>query len=192
MSDTDPLALLDLTAREFRSRLAAIGPDQWSLPTPCDEWDVRGLVNHVVAANRVTVVMMEGGSADEAIAGRPADELGDDPLAAFDESVAAQRAAFAEPGALHKTCRHVVGELPAAMVLGMRTGDMTLHTWDLARAVGGDEVLRPELVEAGWSGLEPIAEVLPQTGFFGAGPSGDVGPDAPLQDRLLDLSGRRP
>ena len=78
------------------------------------------------------------------------------------------------------------------MLLGFRTGDNLLHTWDLARAVGGDETLDPGAVEAVWAVLEPMAPMIPSIGVFGSGPSGSVGADAPLQTRLLDLSGRRP
>ena len=43
-----------------------------------------------------------------------------------------------------------------------------------------------------WTQLAPMTPFIAQTGVFGAGPSGEVGQDAPLQVRLLDLTGRRP
>jgi hypothetical protein len=49
-----------------------------------------------------------------------------------------------------------------------------------------------ELVEAVWAQLAPMAPFIARTGVFGVGPSGEVGEDAPLQVRVLDLSGRRP
>jgi hypothetical protein len=70
--------------------------------------------------------------------------------------------------------------------------DYVLHTWDLARALGGDETLPDQLAVSCWSALEPLAPFIRQTGVFGEGPSGTVEDDAPLQFRLLDLSGGRP
>ena len=83
-------------------------------------------------------------------------------------------------------------DMPGAQLLGFRIGGLTLHAWDLARAVGGEETLDADLVEAVWAQLSPMTPFIEQTGVFGAGPSGDVGEDTPLQLRLLDLSGRRP
>jgi len=90
------------------------------------------------------------------------------------------------------TVHHMVGDIPAAMLLGFRIGDLTLHSWDLARAIQADESLDPVLVEAVWETVSPMRDSIGQTGVFGDGPSGDLSDDAPLQVRLLDLTGRRP
>jgi hypothetical protein len=71
-------------------------------------------------------------------------------------------------------------------------GDALLHAWDLARAISADEHLAPELVHEVWAGMSPMAGFIGKSGFFGSGPSGEVGEDAAPQDRLFDLSGRRP
>ena len=78
------------------------------------------------------------------------------------------------------------------MLLAFRIGDNLLHAWDLARACGFDETLDADAVAATWAALEPMAPMIPSIGVFGSGPSGSVGADAPIQVRLLDLSGRRP
>ena len=83
------------------------------------------------------------------------DQLGTDPVDARRRSVADERATFAEPGALERTVHHPAGDMPGAMLLGLRTTDNLLHAWDLARAVGGDEALDPDLVTLVWSRLEP-------------------------------------
>jgi uncharacterized protein (TIGR03086 family) len=139
------------------------------------------------------VRLLDGATADEVIASFDSDALGDDPLAAFEDSSAAETEAFAEPGALDRTVHHPgAGDVPGAMLLGFRTGDYLLHAWDLARACGLDESLGADVVAATWDALEPMAAMIPSFGVFGSGPSGRVGADAPLQVQLLDLSGRRP
>ena len=85
-----------------------------------------------------------------------------------------------------------MGEIPCAQFLGMRVADALLHAWDLARAIGADEQLPAGLVAEVWAVMSPMAALIGSSGFFGSGPSGQVDEDAPLQLRLLDLSGRRP
>jgi uncharacterized protein (TIGR03086 family) len=89
-------------------------------------------------------------------------------------------------------CHHPIGDVSGADLLGFRVTDLTLHAWDLARAIGADDTLDVDLVELIWSRVEPILPVLVDTGLFGDGPSGAVGDDAPTQLRLLDATGRRP
>ncbi len=187
------LDTLDRASAGFAEALRRVGSDQWGLPTPCTEWTVRDLANHVVVGGRMSAMLLHGASAEEVRALFGADMVGDAPTKAFAESSAEERAAFAEPGALDRIVHHPgAGDLSGAMLLGFRTGDNLLHTWDLARSVGGDETLDPGAVEAVWAVLEPMAPMIGSIGVFGSGPSGSVGEDAPLQTRLLDLSGRRP
>jgi hypothetical protein len=84
-----------------------------------------------------------------------------------------------------------VGDRPAAQLLGFRVADYTFHAWDLAHAIGADEQLHDGLVRELWQVMAPMAPVLGESGQFGTGPSADLDPKAPLQTRLLDLSGRR-
>lgn len=83
-------------------------------------------------------------------------------------------------------------QMPGSQLLNFRAGDLILHSWDLARAIGVDETLADGPVAYVWEALQPMAPIIGQIGQFGTGPSGDVGEDAPLQQRLLDLTGRRP
>jgi uncharacterized protein (TIGR03086 family) len=188
----DSFQLLGRAGAEFRLRLNLVRDDQWARPTPCAEWDVRGLVNHVVTANLTTERLLHGASRDETIAMIGADFRGDDPIAAFERSAELQAAALGEPGALDRVVAHPAFDMPGARLLEFRIGDMLLHAWDLARAIGADEALDPEVVDSVWESLAPLADALPGSGAFSSGASGTVGEDAPKLVRLLDLSGRRP
>ncbi|MDO9486293.1 MAG: TIGR03086 family metal-binding protein [Actinomycetota bacterium] len=188
----DPLAPLDSASLEFRSRLATITPDQWQQPTDLGNWTVRELIDHVTGANRMSVVLLGGGSREEAIASMASAAADTDLLASFDESTAAQRAAFATPGAFEMVVPHPAGDIPGGRLFGFRLVDLTIHAWDLARATGGDLDLNPMIVTSLWETLSPTAPHLVATGVFGEGASGAVADDAPVQQRLLDMLGRRP
>ena len=51
-------------------------------------------------------------------------------------------------------------DMPGAQPLGFRIGGLTLHAWDLARAVGGEETLDADLVEAVWAQLSPMTPFI--------------------------------
>lgn len=189
----DAFESLNRARGEFDRRLRAVADEHWGLPTPCEGWTVRDLVHHVVGSNRMAVLLLAGKPMEEAVMAMVGDEvLGDDPVAAFVESADEQEAAFRQPGAFESTCHHAIGDITGEMLFGFRVTDMTLHAWDLARAIGADEALDSELARLLWERMQPLTPFIAETGRFGAGPSGEVGEDAPLQTRLLDLSGRRP
>ena len=187
----DQFDVLDRGGAQFARVLGAVTPQDWASPTPCEGWTVRDLVVHVVGGTVMSVALLQGATGEEAFALLQTDVLGDEPVdtfrAAQDELSAAFRATD-----LETTVHHMVGDIPAAMLLGFRIGDLTLHSWDLARAIQADETLDPVLVQAVWDAVSPLGAGISQTGVFGDGPSGGVAEDAPLHLRLLDLTGRRP
>lgn len=190
----DPIAALTVSRREFESRLGHIGEDQWNQPTPCAEWSVRDLVNHVMLGTRMSVQLLAGASREDVIAGFGDDLVrgGDDTLSDFAALADQMHEAFAGPGGLDGTVSHPMGDIPRSQFVGFRIGDYTAHAWDLARAIGADEELDAELVSYAWDDMQPMVPMIEQSGMFGDGPSGRVGADAPLQIRFLDLIGRRP
>jgi uncharacterized protein (TIGR03086 family) len=183
---------LDGAHVEVRRRLELVRGDQWDLPTPCEGWSVRDLAQHLAVGSTMARQILAGEpwgreATMEEVASAP------DLKAEWERRAAEERAGFAAPGALARTVAHpVMGDIPCSRFLSMRTGDALLHAWDLARATDGDENLDPELVAEVWEQMSPIASFIAKSGFFGSGPSGDVGEEAPLQARLLDLAGRRP
>jgi len=174
-----------------RRKVAALTDDQWTLPTPCDQWDVRALVVHMVEGSRMTLALLDGASAEES---RLAFGVAhDDLVAELDLAFTDERDAFARPASFDMTVHHpAAGDIPGVRLYEFRTGDYLLHGWDLARAAGTDEALPDDLVASVWTALQPMVPFIGQVGVFGTGPSGTVADDAPLQERLLDLTGRRP
>lgn len=184
--------LLAASQAEAGRRVGAIGPDQWDLPTPCSDWTVRELVVHLVEGSHMARLLLEGASAKDAM-GAFGREHGPDLAAKLEGALAEEMAAFERTGSMEMIVHHPgAGDIPGTVFLDFRMGDYALHSWDLARSTGGDETLSDDLVTATWESLQPIAPVIGQIGAFGSGPSGTVADDAPLQLRLLDLTGRRP
>ncbi|WP_433207994.1 TIGR03086 family metal-binding protein [Dactylosporangium sp. CS-047395] len=173
----------------FAAVLGTVRPEQWAAPTPCAEWDVRALVNHMARGNLSYVALLGGGTAAGFVRLRDADALGDDPLAAFDASVRECAQAFRAPGALCRVLDYPLGPAPARQLIAVRTIDSIVHTWDLARATGAPEVLDRDLVAWATANLDDTYAGLDGLDrFFGAArtPQGDE------QERLLRRLGRTP
>lgn len=163
--------------------------DQWSAPTPCTEWDVRALVNHLVVEQLWAPDMLAGRTIAEVGDRYDGDQLGDDPVAAWDAAAARALEVFAEPGAMDRVVHLSYGDVRAADYCREMTMDATVHGWDLARAIGADERLDPELVADAYALVEHQVDGLQASRLFA--PPVDVAPDADLQTRLLALLGRR-
>jgi uncharacterized protein (TIGR03086 family) len=184
------LDILEHADAGFARTLAAVPADGWDAPAVCDEWTVGDLASHMVGGCRMTVALLDGADADEAIVLVKGASLGADPGADFAVAAAEQLTALREAASLDAIVHHPMGEIPVRQMAGFRICDAVLHAWDLARSIGVADRLDDVLVEAVWERLAPLAPVIGQMGVFGTGPSGTVGEDAPLQERLLDLTGR--
>jgi uncharacterized protein (TIGR03086 family) len=184
----DVLEQVDAAVAEMRPRIHAIGPHDWNAPTLCEEWEVRDLVNHLIAAEVAVRPMLAGATLDEFVV--PEQARSEDPIAVWESSVADAREAFGEDGALEATVRHpVAGEMPGAFLAAFRATDNAVHAWDLAMAIGADSKLSPELVTELLGLIEPAQEFIHASGVFAA--PVDVSPDADPQTRLLALLGRK-
>lgn len=179
------LELLSVAREGFKLRLELVGPDDWARPTPCTEWNVRQLVNHVVGSDLRYTGLLNGESADdykrrneEEKGSVPA--IGSDPLADWARSGATLDAAFRKHGAMELVVDYPRGPLRGRELLENRIVDITIHTWDLARAIDADETLDERLV------LRCLAFRI----FKGRVPT--TSDAATRQRRLLRASGRSP
>lgn len=173
----------------FGGQLRAVHDDQWSHPTPCVDWSVRDLANHVIGENRWLPPMLAGKTVAEVGDAFDGDLLGQDPAGAWDEAAREALAAIQDPGALERTVHLSFGDFPGRFYLGQVLSDHVIHSWDLARAIGGNEELDPELVRFTYDEMVPQFEQWRSAGAFG--PKVDVPGDADLQTKLLAEAGRK-
>ena len=184
------IAQLHRSALEATGRVVlGIRPDQLPDPTPAGDWDVRALLNHVVAGNLWAAELASGKTIEDVGDRLDGDVLGDEPTAAYDASAKVAAAAFEVPGALDAPCAVSYGPVPGSVYAGHRFLDVLIHGWDLATATGQDATLDPELVRGCLEVVEPQLSLLQASGAFG--PAIETSPDADQQTRLLGMLGRR-
>jgi uncharacterized protein (TIGR03086 family) len=177
--------------QHFIEYVERVRADQWVLPTPCSDWDVRALVDHVVRWNTFVPEFMAGRALADISAPFERPVLGDDPATAAAASARAAVAAFATPGALQKIVRHPFGDAPGAHVVYLRLFDNTVHAWDLARALGIDDTIEPEIAELLYGASLAQRDAIRASGHFGRAEI-PTGPEMGIQARLLGLLGRTP
>lgn len=126
--------LLTRACASARSVLARVTGSQLSQPTPCADWTVRDLVGHIVGSTDLFADLAELGESPEDR--EWPDYPGGDFLAAFDRHAARVTAAFAASGAMDKVMVLPTGPAPGSLTIQVATGEIFVHGWDLAAAVG--------------------------------------------------------
>lgn len=178
-------------ADAFERKIAAVRPDQWSNQSPCEDWDARDVVGHIVDMHSVMLRPLGRQL-------RPASTVQDDPLATFRSARADIETVLDDPDLAATECETPIGRLSAERNIdGVISEDLVIHGWDLARATGQDDTIDPGELARMWPAVQAIGDELRTPGAFGPGiivfgPEVEVPADAPLQDRVLGLLGRRP
>jgi uncharacterized protein (TIGR03086 family) len=186
--DAERAPLVEQLGRAFDAVAGLIGnirADQWSAPTPCTDWTVRQVVNHLIGMNRVFVALL----ADQPPPPRPsADHVEDDPAGAYRGSAAALLAAFGRPGVLERTYRGPLGTATGAERLQIRLYDLLAHGWDLAQATEQPADLPEDLAEQSLAFVRTQLTEQARPGRFG--PAQSVAEQAPAIERLAAFLGR--
>ena len=151
--------------------------DQLDAPTPCDEWEVETLLNHMLDTQRYFVASARGEDASPPAAD-PAKVLSDDPVADFERGRAEMVQVFGDPQVREQT----------GPALGIAFSDQLLHGWDLARATEQDATMPTGLAQAAYDTIHGRFTDEQRVGVFG--PEVEVTEDASAQERLLAYTGR--
>ena len=127
-----------------RQVLGNVTPGQFDLATPCREWNVAQLIDHLVGGQHWARNAVAGTESTDNGEGSAKGDFG----AIFDQAAKDNLAAFSEDVALGRTVNPGFGDMPAVALMGLSTIDTFTHAWDLARATGQDTDLAPQLASA--------------------------------------------
>ncbi|MDM4718146.1 TIGR03086 family metal-binding protein [Micromonospora sp. WMMA1363] len=175
---------------EFTNRVAEVAPGQWTAPTPCPDWDVRTLVNHVVGEDRWSVSLMAGHGIAEIGDRYGGDQLDGDPAAAARDAAAQAELAFTRPSALERTVDLSSGPTPADEYLRQLIAEHLVHGWDLAVSIGADPRLDADAVAECARWFHGRIGDYQRDRLVRSGMDVPAGSDA--QDRLIAAFGRDP
>lgn len=172
---TEAVDILARALDQAAGVLSAIPADALSRGTPCNDWDVAGLVAHVVAAPRNFVTMSRGGQPDWCAAPPLPEDWTAEFRAAADDLL---------------RMWHEAGESASPQAVDWQTAEFAVHTWDLARATGQSTDLDNQVAQ---QGLDFMSEALtPDNRGEAFAPAVDLREAAPVSDRLAAFAGRDP
>lgn len=183
MIDPNPVELYRAATRRAVEVARAIPRDQLDRPTPCAEWSVQDVLDHLVDGTRFL-----GAALGADASAPPSPATADDLEAGFADCL--ER--LGDPDALTLRSVSPLGfEWSGLDATAGTFMDVLVHTWDLAIATGQDAELDPDLVDACVAMFLPD---MPERGRAAGiiGPAVSVAPDASAQDRLVGAMGRRP
>lgn len=186
MIPTDPAEEHRSIAGTFTDRVRGVAADAWDARSPVADWRARDVVRHLV---EWFPGFLAGGSGIELPTGPAVD---DDPVGAWEHHAAAVQAVLDDPANATTDFAHPrLPAMPLPLAISrFYTNDVFMHTWDLARATGQDDRLDEARCRELYEGMEPMDEVLRQSGQYGA--RVPVPDDADWQTKLVGFIGRDP
>jgi uncharacterized protein (TIGR03086 family) len=192
-SGDEAMDLIDLFDRATAWTATKVAGAQHDLDgaTPCDEWNVRRLIDHLLAGQQMFAAGPSGGTVAPP-EGPPPELVGNDPATQYEQARTATIEAYAQPGTLAGTVRGGAGDVPAAQIVAIAFCDQLIHGWDLARATGQDTTMPADLAAVAWQMLDGrISDDARGSGknFKAAVPTPESAND---QDKLIGYCGRTP
>lgn len=168
----------------FDARVRSTRAAAWTTPSPCKGWTAADVVTHVIG-NVYAFAAAMGGGAQQQPAGQ------EDLVQSWERARAVADQILSSCHDPAATVPMLLGsrEMTVAFVIEALLRDVVIHTWDLARATAGDEILPEHLVTAATAALGRLPVPIRRRGYYAD--SLTAPPDATAQVRLLALAGRR-
>ena len=192
----DSVDLLGRVTSRVKEVVAGVQQSQLDAPTPCAEWNVHGLINHLIGGLEFTAGTMAGNPPNIRITEADSSYIAEQDAAvliqAYHSEVDRILESASEPGAMERIVpTPSFGAMPIGRFLLGTLLDQFIHGWDLAKATGQDTTLAPDVVEFAYALLSSgWADQGRAVGFIG--PALAAPDDASLQDRLIAYMGRQP
>ncbi|KND28199.1 TIGR03086 family metal-binding protein [Streptomyces acidiscabies] len=183
--------MIDLkpACRQMIDVLAGVSDEQLTSPTRCTEYTVRDLIAHVDEASQGFAGLALKGT-DAAAAELDAANLGDDWRGGVAKNVQALGDAWDDPAAWQGTTHAAGVDLPNDTWGKIALTETVVHAWDLAKATGQPFDLPDDTLQACYAHVAAFVPNAPVEGLWG--PAVEVPADAPLLDRIVAITGRRP
>jgi uncharacterized protein (TIGR03086 family) len=175
---------LNLILDEYSRLIEGVSPAQWTAPTPCENWDVRTLVNHVVMGQYVFAAALQGQDRPDVTA----DYLSGDPAGSFQRSSEVLLTAFDLDAVMSKMVTVPFGEIPGIGAMHLRAIEGLVHGWDLAQATGQSIDLPEAIIGTELVFAQNAIGAVPREGRFAD--EKPVSGDAPALEQLAALLGR--
>jgi uncharacterized protein (TIGR03086 family) len=182
----DPVERIEKATVHTSRIVHGVKKEQLSDATPCTEFDVKLLLNHMLGGLEMLRDASSGGSPKMP----DGDQFGDDPGATYDERASKLLDVLKQPGTLDRTWTMPFGQLPGQMMAAIAFVEHLTHGWDLAKATGQDTTIPDELIAEARSVVEPTDAMWRSPGV--CGPQVDVPESAPASDKFAAFMGRQP
>ena len=187
----DSVALMKQVIASTDKVVKGTDATQLGLPSPCSEWTVRDVINHITGGATMFAVCVEEGSVPDDLLGKlmGGDNLGSDYVKSWETAASRALAAFGAPGALEKMVKLPFGEMPAGVALNIAVFDVLTHAADIANATN-QTIEDTALVETALEvGQQMIGPDLRTPGIFD--PEQPAPEGATPVVRLLAFAGRK-
>jgi uncharacterized protein (TIGR03086 family) len=190
----DMVGSLERVLGEARALIGSISTADLAAQTPCSEWTVSALVEHMTGVVTNFGRAFGGDSLTPPAAPGDGGPTAESLSATYGQAVDTLLAAVKTPGALDKTLKLPFGEMPGQRAVGIAMADQMIHTWDLSKALGKPYSMDETLATMVLRGMHELMAANPGARGEGRafGPEVACADDAPAQDRLVAFTGRRP
>ena len=182
----DPVDRIERATAVASEKVKGVKSADMSKPTPCSEFDVRALLNHMLGG----LAMLTTAAGGEKAAMPEGDQVGSDPSGTYDKRRKALLAAVRTPGALDRNWEMPFGSLSGQMMAGIAFMEHLTHAWDVAKATGQDTTLPADLVTECTELVTPMDAMLRMPGV--CAPAVKVSNAASSQEKLIAFLGRNP
>lgn len=190
-ADMDPAVISDCYLKSLDSTknvVDNIADTAWGNDTPCSDWDVKAVVNHIVYENVWMVALFGGRTIEEVGDEFEGDLVGDDPIGVYNSTAARVKAILSESDAMSRTCQISSGPISGAEYSKQLFLDTLIHGWDIAVGSRQDARLDDYLVQMCTPLAQAIADNEDYRAVFAAPTTSSTGGNP--QTQLLGLLGR--
>lgn len=183
----DPKELFRKTIQSASGCVKHVRTDEYNEPTPCSEWNLKQLLNHLVYEVVWVPPLLEGQTIEQVGDKFEGDLLGDDPVDAWQKAADAAVAAV-DKSDLESIVHVSYGDIPARQYIMEMCNDVLIHGWDVGQAIHCSVIFENEVAQAIYDHMSPHMQAYRDGGFIGA--EVKVPEDAPIQTKLLAIMGR--